>query len=99
MTISNLISINQLSAAKLRSLHVINSLPLDPYASRILFWLYLQSIELGYCESSVETISKGCQISIKRSREALVLLEKSNLINREDRIGKTSIWTVTIPQF
>ncbi|ACK67131.1 conserved hypothetical protein [Rippkaea orientalis PCC 8801] len=64
---------------------------LDPYEFR----LYAHIARRGKCYSSLKTLAKICNMSVRRAQYGLKALESFGLIQKEIRRGKTDIYQLT----
>lgn len=64
---------------------------LNPYEFR----LYAHIARRRKCFSSLETMAKICKMSVRKAQYALKTLEKSGLVQKTVRKGKTDIYELT----
>lgn len=65
----------------------------------VLLCLADHAKDSGDCWPSVNRIAARCSISIRSAQSALKSLEKQDLINRNERSGRSTLYSMKIPDF
>lgn len=73
------------------------SLPLPPARRMILLQLARMANPAGVCWPSVRTIARQCCVSVRCVFDHLAKLAKEGFIQRSPRIGRSTVYTVTVP--
>lgn len=73
------------------------AMPLPPARRMVLLQLSRMANQAGACWPSVQTLARQCCLSVRSVFNHLAALAKAGLIQRRNRLGRSTVYTVTAP--
>ena len=73
------------------------AMPLPPARRMVLLQLSRMANRAGACWPSVQTLARQCCLSVRSVFNHLAALAKAGLIQRRNRLGRSTVYTVTAP--
>jgi hypothetical protein len=73
------------------------AMPLPPARRMVLLQLSRMANQAGACWPSVQTLARQCCLSVRSVFNHLAALAKAGIIHRRNRIGRSTVYTVTAP--
>ena len=73
------------------------AMPLPPSRRMVLLQLSRMANRAGACWPSVQTLARQCCLSVRSVFNHLAALAKAGLIQRRNRLGRSTVYTVTAP--
>ena len=73
------------------------AMPLPPARRMVLLQLSRMANQAGACWPSVQTLARQCCLSVRSVFNHLAALVKAGLIQRRNRLGRSTVYTVTAP--
>ena len=73
------------------------AMPLPPARRMVLLQLSRMANQAGACWPSVQTLARQCCLSVRSVFNHLAALAKAGIIQRRNRLGRSTVYTVTAP--
>ena len=73
------------------------AMPLPPARRMVLLQLSRMANQAGACWPSVQTLARQCCLSVRSVFNHLAALANAGLIQRRNRLGRSTVYTVTAP--